>query len=160
MDPFVAVAMQKIAKLDPLLIMTFARFPEAAPWTMPERRALIGILIPNVCDVVYGPAERAETSPAAVPRLEIAAATSKPSTSGGRYYVDHDGFAMCDGQPLSIEELKPGTILHDERTGMEQGDIGAILWRDIGTTKRGLPAGVTLVATAPEHRPTPSEMDQ
>jgi hypothetical protein len=167
MDPFVAAAIQKIAKLDPLLIHAFARFPEAGPWV--ERQPLIGTLIPNVCDVVYGPMERPEgsypwanvvTGPAGGGMADAKPLKQTTTAAGTRFYVDHDGFAMHDNRPIAMEDIPAGTTLWDERTGMEQGDVGAILWRDVGTTKRALPNGVALVACQPERRPSPSEVDQ
>jgi hypothetical protein len=58
--------------------------------------------------------------------------------------VDRDGFAMGDGKPVAMEEVPAGTILWDERVGIECGDVAAILWRDIGTSRRSLPPGITL----------------
>jgi hypothetical protein len=65
-----------------------------------------------------------------------------------RFYVDHDGFAMVDGQPLAFNDLPSIVTLYDERSGIEAGDAGAILWKDVGTVKTGLPAGVRLVPAA------------
>jgi hypothetical protein len=61
-----------------------------------------------------------------------------------RFYVDRDGFAMGDGRPVAMEDLPAGVTLWDERIGIECGDAAAILWRDIGSTRRGLPPSVTL----------------
>jgi hypothetical protein len=65
-----------------------------------------------------------------------------------RFYIDHDGFAMVDGQPLAFYDLPSIVTLYDERSGIEAGDAGAILWKDVGTVKTGLPAGVRLVPAA------------
>ncbi len=73
--------------------------------------------------------------------------TSSSTDASRRFHVDPDGFAMADGKPITIDDLPPGAILWDER-GAEAGDLSAILWRDIGTTRRGLPAGVTLMPAA------------
>jgi hypothetical protein len=61
-----------------------------------------------------------------------------------RFSVDRDGFAMGDGRPVAMDDLPAGVILWDERVGLECGDASAILWRDIGTSRRSLPPGVTL----------------
>jgi hypothetical protein len=62
-----------------------------------------------------------------------------------RYYIDHDGFAMVDGQPLAFNELPSIVTLLDERVGYDAGDVTAILWKDVGTVKMPLPPGVRLV---------------
>jgi hypothetical protein len=51
---------------------------------------------------------------------------------------------MGDGRPVAMEDLPADATLWDERTGVECGDVAAILWRDIGTSRRSLPPGVTL----------------
>jgi hypothetical protein len=63
-----------------------------------------------------------------------------------RFYVDHDGFAMGDGRPIGIDDLPANAILWDERSGIDRGDPAAILWRDIGASRRSLPPGVALKA--------------
>jgi hypothetical protein len=66
-------------------------------------------------------------------------------TAGRRFYVDHDGFAMVDGQPLAFNDLPSIVTLWDERVGYDAGDVTAILWKDVGTVKMPLPPGVRLV---------------
>jgi hypothetical protein len=61
-----------------------------------------------------------------------------------RFYVDPDGFAMCDGRPIGVDDLPENAILWDERTGIDRGDPAAILWRDVGASRQTLPPGVTL----------------
>ena len=51
---------------------------------------------------------------------------------------------MGDGKPIAMEDLPAGATLWDERAGVECGDVAAILWREIGTSHRGLPPGVSL----------------
>jgi hypothetical protein len=68
-----------------------------------------------------------------------------PADGPRRFYVDHDGFAMIDGQPLAFNELPSIVTLWDERVGYEAGDVTAILWKDVGTVQMPLPPGVRLM---------------
>jgi hypothetical protein len=68
-----------------------------------------------------------------------------PADGTRRFYVDHDGFAMIDGQPLAFNDLPSIVTLWDERVGYDAGDVSAILWKDVGTVKMPLPPGVRLV---------------
>jgi hypothetical protein len=156
------------ARQDRLLAALIAKLPAGqAPWRRDERVAWLRMMA-TAFDVVYGPcapvviapADTREDASAAdlsgpVPRPAVAPAAdalSRPRPPARRFTVDHDGFATGDGQPIAIEELPEGATLWDERTGLECGDVTAILWRDIGTTRRSLPLGVTL-KPATEARP-------
>jgi hypothetical protein len=156
------------ARQDRLLAALIAKLPAGqAPWRCDQRVAWLRMMA-TAFDVVYGPcapvaiapADAREDAPAAdlagpAPRPAAAPAAgvlSRPGPPVRRFIVDHDGFAMGDGHPLAIEDLPEGATLWDERTGLECGDVTAILWRDIGTTRRSLPPGVTL-KPATEARP-------
>jgi hypothetical protein len=154
------------ARQDRLLAALIAKLPAGqAPWRRDQRVAWLRMMA-TAFDVVYGPcapvaiapADSREDAPAAgfddlTPRpVSAAGALSRPRPPARRFTVDHDGFAMGDGQPIAIEDLPEGATLWDERTGLECGDVTAILWRDIGTTRRSLPPGVTLKPAA-EARP-------
>jgi len=109
-------------------------------------------------DVVYGPCSGIRVVPeeahaggenqCANARHDVAAgsraAAQVAPSPPHRFYVDRDGFAMADGKPIAMEDLPAGAILWDERVGIECGDVAAILWRDIGTSRRSLPPDVTL----------------
>lgn len=141
------------AKHDRLLAALIARLPAAtAPWGRDDRVAWLR-LTASAFDVVYGAcggidiSAGADGAPAAASSPSTQATMdAKPSSAHAvrRYYVDRDGFAMADGRPIAIEDLPAAGTLWDERSGIEQGDVGAILWRDIGTSNRGLPSGVIL----------------
>jgi len=142
---------------DTLLAALIAKLPaQQARWPCDERIAWLRMMA-MAFDVVYGPcsavaitAEGESDGPfAAASHVRPASFTTRDETAYSddrerRFYVAHDGFAMASGQPISIEDLPAGAILWDERTGIEAGDVEAILWRDIGTTRRTLPPGVTL----------------
>jgi len=146
------------AKHDRLLAALIARLPEeVAQWPRADRIAWLQ-MIAMAFDVVYGPCGGLRVVPeearnddgdqsANTPRQVSAAlhvtAPTAPSTAQ-RFYVDRDGFAMGDGKPIAMEDLPPGAILWDERVGIECGDVAAILWRDIGTSRRSLPPSVIL----------------
>jgi hypothetical protein len=147
------------AKHDRLLAALIAKLPLAtAGWPRADRAAWLRMMA-MAFDVVYGPDggirvsfeeacgdggningdrtmhhEPEERRPTTQASLHIAQ----------RFYVDRDGFAMGDGRPIAMEDLPAGAMLWDERIGIECGDAAAILWRDIGTSRRGLPPGVTL----------------
>ncbi len=144
------------AKHDCLLAAMIAKLPtEIAQWPRADRMAWLQ-MIAMAFDVVYGPCggirvlaaraddvdERANTPPP-VSACHHVTAQAEPRTPQ-RFYVDRDGFAMGDGKPVAIEDLPAGIILWDERVGIECGDAAAILWRDIGTSRRGLPPSITL----------------
>jgi hypothetical protein len=109
-------------------------------------------------DVVYGPcsgirvvdegvdgdeAGRSANAPRPGSASHHVTAQAAPRTPQ-RFYVDRDGFAMGDGKPVAMEDLPAGIILWDERVGIDCGDAAAILWRDIGTSRRSLPPGIIL----------------
>jgi hypothetical protein len=142
-----------------------AKLPaEPAQWPRAERIAWLR-MVAMAFDVAYGPCGDIRIADDAArddglsagdhggDRSAIASlhepaeyhATPQAAPSGAqRFYVDRDGFAMGDGRPIAMEDLPAGAILWDERVGIECGDTSAILWRDVGTSRRGLPPGVTL----------------
>jgi len=150
------------AKHDPLLAALIAKLPaQTEQWPRAERIAWLRMMA-MAFDVVYGPCGGVRIAPepgeartgdahevASIAR--DAQAEAEPSEAvPQRFYVDHDGFAMgslgngAGGRPIAMEDLPADATLWDERTGIECGDVAAILWRDIGTTRRSLPLGVTL----------------
>jgi len=151
------------AKHDRLLAALIARLPTGTePWPRAERIAWLRMMA-LAFDVIHGPcggvrivpAEAGESisagqsdHPATAPHPAPAAAA--PLAMPQRFYVDRDGFAMAafdsgsGGRPIAMEDLPAGATLWDERAGIECGDAAAILWRDIGATRRSLPPGVTL----------------
>ena len=143
-------------KHDRLLAALIAKLPaEMAQWPRADRIAWLQMTA-MAFNVVYGacggiriaPEEvrgdnRSADAPHDVPLERQATAQSAPSVAQ-RFYVDRDGFAMGDGRPIAMEDLPAGAILWDERVGIESGDAAAILWRDIGTSRRSLPPGITL----------------
>ena len=154
------------AKHDRLLAALIARLPaETEQWLRADRIAWLRMMA-MAFDVIYGscgdvriaPAEASEATrvgeadQASSPPPHKPAAPVSPGTSQ-RFYVDRDGFAMgafdnrSGGAPIAMEDLPAGATLWDERAGIESGDVAAILWRDIGTTRRSLPLGVTLKPT-------------
>jgi hypothetical protein len=146
------------AKHDRLLAALIARLPvEIAQWPRADRMAWLQ-MIAMAFDVVYGPCggirvvlqearideeDHSANAPRQVSAAHHVTAQAAASTAQ-RFYVDRDGFAMGDGKPIAMEELPPGAILWDERVGIECGDAAAILWRDIGTSRRSLPPSVIL----------------
>jgi hypothetical protein len=160
-------------KHDRLLSALIAKLPAAAgPWPRADRVAWLQ-MIATAFDVVYGPCggirvvpeemrgdglsasdgrdiikdRRIEDRRANAPPHGPAERQAMPQAGDGvaeRFYVDRDGFAMGGGRPIAMEDLPAGAILWDERIGIECGDAGAILWRDIGASRRSLPPGVTL----------------
>ena len=141
------------AKHDPLLAALIAKLPtETAPWPCADRIAWLQMMA-MAFDVVYGPGGGIRVGPAESRDGEAdqtaatyyhAPADAALACAPQRFYVDRDGFAMADGRPISMEDLPAGATLWDERAGVECGDVAAILWRDIGTSRRSLPPGVTL----------------
>jgi hypothetical protein len=153
------------AKHDRLLSALIAKLPaETAQWPRAGRIAWLQMMA-TAFDVVYGPCgairvaadeahhdgfgvndqrgDRGEIVP--LHGLADHCATQPPAPSGAqRFYVDRDGFAMGDGRPIAMEDLPANAVLWDERVGIECGDAAAILWRDIGASRRSLPPGVTL----------------
>lgn len=144
------------AKHDRLLAAMIAKLPaEIAQWPRADRMAWLQ-MIAMAFDVVYGPCggirvvaaraddvdERANAPPPVSAAHHVTAPTAPPAPQ--RFYVDRDGFAMADGKPVAMEDLPAGITLWDERVGIECGDVAAILWRDVGTSRRSLPSGVTL----------------
>ena len=146
------------AKRDRLLVALIAKLPmEAAQWPRADRIAWLQ-MIAMALDVVYGPcggirvmaegahgdeARHSANAPSSVSAGHRPTAPAAPPAPQ-RFYVDRDGLAMGDGKPVAMEDLPVGAILWDERLGIECGDVGAILWRDIGTSRRSLPPGITL----------------
>jgi hypothetical protein len=148
------------AKHDPLLAALIAKLPaDADQWPRGDRIAWLQMMA-MAFNVVYGPCGGIHVAPeAACDGRDVAeddgataalhgtadrhAAPAQPAVAQ-RFYVDRDGFAMGDGRPLAMEDLPAGAILWDERVGIESGDVNAILWRDIGTSRERLPSGVTL----------------
>src|SRR5258708_31661970 len=152
------------AKRDRLLVALIAKLPmEAAQWPRADRIAWLQ-MIAMAFDVVYGPcggirvvAEGADADEAGhsanAPGPVLAGhpvtaqtAPRKPQ----RFYVDRDGFAMGDGKPVTMEDLPAGTILWDERVGIDCCDAAASLLRDIGASRRSLPPGLILRAVFDE----------
>jgi hypothetical protein len=144
------------AKHDRLLAALIAKLPmEVAPWPRADRIAWLQ-MIAMALDVVYGPCGGIRVLAARADDVDERANTPRPVSAGHhvtaqaappapqRFYVDRDGFAMGDGKPVAMEDLPAGIILWDERVGIECGDAAAILWRDIGTSRRSLPPGITL----------------
>ncbi len=143
------------ARHDSLLAALIARLPPSTrPWNRSDRIAWLRMTA-LAFDVVYGPCRDIriatdETDAAADGgRVEGAScASANPAKAESamtcRFYVDRDGFAMGDGRPIAMDDLPPAVTLWDERTGVECGDPAAILWRDVGTTRRSLPPGVSL----------------
>jgi hypothetical protein len=146
------------AKHDRLLVALIAKLPtEIAQWPRAERIVWLQMMA-MAFNVVYGPCGEIRVVPedasagdggqiadtahqiSAGPRVTVQTAPTAPQ----RFYVDRDGFAMGDGKPVAMEDLPAGTILWDERVGIECGDAAAILWRDVGTSHRSLPPSVTL----------------
>ena len=146
------------AKHDRLLVALIAKLPtEIAQWPRGERIAWLQMMA-MAFNVVYGPCGEirvvSEDAPAgdggqrtntphqvsAGHRVTAQAAPNTPQ----RFYVDRDGFAMGDGKPVAMEDLPAGTILWDERVGIECGDVATILWRNVGTSRRSLPPSITL----------------
>ncbi len=143
-------------KHDRLLAALIAKLPaEMAPWPRADRIAWLQMMAMafnvayGVCGGIrVGPEEarsddRRAGAPHDVPAEPHPTAQTAPSVAP-RFYVDRDGFAMGDGRPIAMEDLPSGAILWDERVGVESGDAAAILWRDIGTSRRSLPPSVTL----------------
>jgi hypothetical protein len=142
---------------DRLLAALIAKLPvEKTQWMRDDRIAWMWMMA-LAFDVVYGPCGgisiMAEEQAAANAKRDAgaaslpAAAPNDPSPAGRaarRFYVDRDGFAMADGRPITMDELPPNETLWDERPGIDSGDVAAILWRGIGTTRRSLPRGVAL----------------
>ncbi len=143
-------------KHDRLLAALIAKLPaEMAQWPRADRIAWLRMMAMafnvayGVCggirvapDEVRSDDRRADALPD-VPAERHSTAQPAPSVAQ-RFYVDRDGFAMGDGRPIAMEDLPAGAILWDERVGIESGDAAAILWRDIGTSRRSLPPNVTL----------------
>jgi hypothetical protein len=152
------------AKHDRLLSALIAKLPaEAAQWPRDDRIAWLRMMA-MAFDVVYGPcaairvvdaarddafsvndhhSERGAITPHHTPAEHHATPQPAPSVAQ-RFYVDRDGFAMGDGRPIAMEDLPANAVLWDERVGIECGDAAAILWRDVGASRRSLPPGVTL----------------
>src|SRR5215831_4763352 len=140
------------AKYDRLLVALIAKLPiEIAPWPRVDRIAWLQMMA-MAFDVIYGPGGRVRIVPVEARdgkadqtvALPHAPTEVVPLGTPQRFYVDRDGFAMGDGRPVAMEDLPAGATLWDERTGVECGDVTAILWRDVGTSRRSMPPGVTL----------------
>jgi hypothetical protein len=146
------------ARHDRLLAALIAKLPtEIARWPRTERIVWLQMMA-MAFNVVYGPCSEIRVMPEDAPAGDggKSASTSHQASAAHcetaqaaprtpqRFYVDRDGFAMGDGKPVAMEDLPAGTILWDERLGIECGDAAAILWRDVGTSRRSLPPGITL----------------
>jgi hypothetical protein len=158
------------ARHDRLLAALIAKLPaKTTPWPRADRAAWLRMMA-MAFDVVYGPGggicvvvddARGDGGGAGAmhdallqqPAEHSAATQALPGVAppdfalprrAQRFYVDRDGFAMGDGRPVAMDDLPAGVILWDERVGLECGDASAILWRDVGTSRRSLPPGVTL----------------
>jgi hypothetical protein len=146
------------AKHDRLLVALIAKLPtEITQWPRADRVAWLQMMA-MAFSAIYGPcggirvvpedARAGDGDESAKAQHQVSAAHRVTApvapTAPQRFYVDRDGFAMADGKPIAMEDLAPGTILWDERVGIECGDVAAILWRDIGTSRRSLPPSVTL----------------
>jgi hypothetical protein len=146
------------AKHDRLLTALIAKLPtEIAPWPRAERIVWLQMMA-MAFSVVYGPCGEIRVAPEDAPAGDNGQSgnTPRPASAGHhataqaappapqRFYVDRDGFAMADGKPVAMEDLAAGIILWDERVGIECGDVATILWRDVGTSRRSLPPGITL----------------
>jgi hypothetical protein len=153
------------AKYDRLLSALIAKLPaDTGQWPRADRIAWLQMMA-MALDVVYGPcsairvaadaarddgfsasdhcSDRGATTPLREPAEHRM--TPQPAPGGSqRFYVDRDGFAMGDGRPIAMDDLPAGAVLWDERVGVECGDATAILWRDIGASRRSLPPSVTL----------------
>jgi hypothetical protein len=155
-------------KHDRLLAALIAKLPAAiAQWPCADRIAWLRMMA-MAFNVVYGPCgeirvaseeARGDDRGADIDRsanaqtqgpLEHPAAAQAAPGAAQRFYVDRDGFAMGDGRPIAMEDLPAGAILWDERVGIECGDAAAILWRDIGASRRSLPPGITLCPVSDE----------
>ena len=141
------------SKHDRLLAALIGKLPaEKTHWRRDDRIAWLWMMS-LAFDVVYGPcggiriAPEEDAATGDAPSLAAMSPPDAPSeeiSAPARFYVDRDGFAMGDGRPLALDDLPAHATLWDERTGGEAGDIATILWRDVGTTRRNLPLGVTL----------------
>jgi hypothetical protein len=144
---------------DRLLAALIARLPaERTQWKRDDQIAWLWMMA-LAFDVVYGPCGAISITPEKdTAAREFAGAAAEAARApvdhdwsvigSRRFYVDRDGFAMADGRPIAMDELPSNIILWDERTGSECGDVAAILWRDVGTTRRSLPHGVVLKTAA------------
>jgi hypothetical protein len=140
-------------KHDRLLAALIAKLPkEIVQWSRADRIAWLRMMA-MAFDVVYGPCggvrivleeARDDTADQTATTPPPASAEATPPGATQRFYVDRDGFAMGDGRPIAMKDLPAGATLWDERAGIECGDVTAILWRDIGTARQGLPPSVTL----------------
>jgi hypothetical protein len=151
-------------KHDRLLSALIAKLPaDTGQWPRADRIAWLQMMA-MAFDVVYGPCSAIRVADdaargdgfsindrgserGAIDPLHGSAEHAAPQHAPGgaqRFYVDRDGFAMGDGRPIAMEDLPANAVLWDERAGIECGDAAAILWRDIGASRRSLPPGVTL----------------
>jgi hypothetical protein len=139
------------ARHDPLIAALLAKLPPggAAEWQQDARITWLQMMA-MAFDAVYGRCGAivigAADAPGACTHSSASAHASEapPVPRPRRFYVDHDGFAMCDGRPIGADDLPPDAVLWDERTGIDRGDPAAILWRDIGASRQTLPPGVVL----------------
>jgi hypothetical protein len=139
-------------KHDRLLAALIAKLPiEIVQWSRSDRIAWLRMMA-MAFDVVYGPCggvriaieEARDVQRIKQRPLHSRNGEAAPPGATRRFYVDRDGFAMGDGRPIAMEDLPTAATLWDERAGVECGDVAAILWRDIGTSRQGLPPDVTL----------------
>ncbi len=132
-------------RLPPILAATIATLPDKPPFSAEQREAFFAMLHCAI-DVAYGTVaatRSAEDVISASPSL-FADAPVVTWQQPSRYTIDHDGFAMYDGNPVKFTDVPPGTVFHDLRT-IGLGDTATILWRDGGVRLDGaMPPGVTL----------------
>lgn len=156
---------------DRLLAALIAKLPAAGLWDSRERIAWLRMMA-TAFDVAYGAGAPIRITPmsapdgnaapgcAALPESSLPAGAGAIALPPRRFYVDRDGFAMADGKPIAAKDLPENATLWDERVGLECGDLTTILWRDIGTTRQGLPPGVTLITAADARPPGSNRAEQ
>lgn len=135
------------ARHDRLIAALLAKLPADGTTEWPQDARITWLqMMAMAFDAVYGRCGPIAIAPADAPALSAspvgidAPASSRPR----RFYVDHDGFAMCDGRPIGVDDLPANAILWDERTGLDRGDPAAILWRDVGASRQTLPTSAVL----------------
>lgn len=156
------------AMKDSLIAAVIAKLPQpGTPFPASEREAWF-TMMRHATDVAYGPCERLPVTRAAQDAIANAALNMAPMigvgddfqvgvprhsgsatvvmTTRNRFYVDHDGFAMCNGKPIDPQDLPAGSILWDERSGIDHGNPDSIMWKTGGSNKQRLPIGVQLRA--------------
>ena len=133
------------ARHDRLIAALLAKLPPdgATEWQQDARITWLQMMA-MAFDAVYGRCGAIVIAPADTPTPPARGLGTSVSARPGRFYVDHDGFAMCDGRPIGADDLPANAVLWDERTSIDRGDPAAILWRDVGASRQTLPPGVVL----------------